>query len=134
MFKASSAVVSTLATWSARALLETGFTMLASCGGRSASSSSSSSSAPSPRQKGKAKQQASHSNGDEACVGVAMATITVGAVVAGIGGVAWLAGAVVNAEADPRFVNTLPERIELLLPTNAPVVETEAPAPAAEQP
>ncbi len=139
MFKASSAVVSTLATWSARGLLETGFTMLASCGGRSASSPSSSSSAaaaPSSRQKGKAKakQQASQGNGDEACVGVAMATITVGAVVAGVGGVAWLAGSVVNAEADPRFVNALPERIELLLPTSAPVVETEAPTPAAEQP
>jgi hypothetical protein len=135
MFKASSAVVSTLATWSARGLLETGFTMLGSCGGRSASSSSSSSSS---RPKGKAKQQASQGSGDEACVGVAMATITVGAVVAGIGGLAWLAGSVVNAEADPRFVHALPERIELLVPTVAvpasePVVQPEA-VPAAEQP
>jgi hypothetical protein len=132
MFKASSAVVSTLAVWSARGLLETGFTMLAACGGRSASQSSSSSS---EKQKSKAKSQAS---GDDACVGVAMATITVGAVVAGIGGVAWLAGAVVNAEADPRFVNDLPERIELLVPgLQATIVDTEpvaAPEATAEQP
>lgn len=136
MFKASSAAVSTLAVWSARALLDTGFVMLASCGGRSVASSSESSESAT-RKKGKAKQQSSQGSGGEACVGVAMATITVGAVVAGIGGVAWLAGAVVNAEADPRFVHALPERIELFVPAVPAPVETPVvndAAPPAEQP
>ena len=111
-FKAGSSAVSSVAVWSARGLLETGFALLQTCGDGPAASTKTKASST----KKQAEKPPASASADDVCVGVAMATITIGAVALGIGGVAWLAGAVVNAEADPRFVGDLPERVELLLP------------------
>ncbi len=122
-FKASSEVVSTIAGYSAWALLDTGFRLLASCGGSSSSSEQPKETSKS-RSKSNSKSSSSSGSGDSACVGVATATIVAGAVVGGVGGLAWIAGAAVNPAADPRFVSALPEQVVLIVPGD---VRTSAP-------
>ena len=130
-FKASSEVISTVAAYSAWALLDTGFDLLASCAGGSSSSSSSEQPKAKTRSKGaksSSSSSASSGSGDSVCIGIATTTIVAGAVVGGLGGIAWIAGAAVNPAADPRFVSALPEQVLLVVPGDAVI----APATAVE--
>ena len=122
-FKAGTEAAARVAAFTALSLWDTGFDMLAACAGASpradkpaptsktvrkgTGKGGKGNTAPPPRQKG---------SGDEACYAVAGTILAAGAVVAGVGGVVWLAGATVNPAADPRYVNALPETVALLVP------------------
>ena len=113
-FKAGTETAAEVATWTAWTLWHVGFEMLEQCG--------SSRPAPEPPRrdaKSPPPKTSSSAEGSETCAAIAVSTIAAGAVVAGIGGVVWLAGAVVNPAADPRFVAALPERVGLLVPSPA---------------
>ena len=131
-FKASSEAISTVAAYSAWGLLDAGFELLASCAGGSPPSSSEEK--PKSKSKSKsnkpAKSSSSSGSGDSVCVGIATTTIVAGAVVGGIGGIAWIAGAAVNPASDPRFVSALPEQVVLVVPGDVVI----APAAAMESP
>lgn len=113
-FKAGTETAAEVATWTAWTMWQVGFEMLEQCG--------SSESAPEPPRrdaKSSAKTTSSQSSSaDGTCAAIALSTIAAGAAVAGIGGVVWLAGAVVNPAADPRFVAALPERVAVLVPSS----------------
>jgi hypothetical protein len=112
-FKAGTETAAEVATWTAWTLWHVGFEMLEQCG--------SSRPAPEPPRraaKSPPPKTSSSTDGSETCAAIAVSTIAAGAVVAGVGGVVWLAGAV-NPAADPRFVATLPERVALLVPSLA---------------
>jgi hypothetical protein len=113
-FKAGTETAAEVATWTAWTMWQLGFEMLEQCG--------SSESAPDPPRrdaKSSAKTTSSQSSSaDGTCAAIALSTIAAGAAVAGIGGVVWLAGAVVNPAADPRFVAALPERVAVLVPSS----------------